>query len=300
MPSDEQSFDLSIVVRTRNEGEALERLFLALRAQESDLTYEVIVVDNESQDNTAAIAEQFGARLTPLPATQFSYGRALNQGIAQAKGQLILVMSAHSLPIGSKFLDLATAPFADPLIAGARCLRADSTQQLLTWFQPRDITYESPEEQRLVESGLEWTKSYPAATCCVLRRSVWEQWPFDEKLESNEDKLWFSLVLSNGYKVRSSTEAVFAYTRKRTPSEEAKRWDRDHLELYRHTGKTPLTWRTFAWRSLRSFPGAVLAAGRYLYSTFLWNLLQVTVPIRAKRSRRVGSLAEFRHRTKSR
>src|SRR5262249_30641364 len=158
---------LSIVIRCRNEAVSLRSTCASLRAQKFDLSWEIIIVDNESDDETQQVAREFGARIVPISRREFSYGRAINVGIANARGELVMLLSAHSLPIGSYFLNSAVAPFADPEMAAVRCLAADQ-RQLEVWYQPKDIQYESNEEQRKIESGTRWISEYPTAGCCVI------------------------------------------------------------------------------------------------------------------------------------
>ena len=51
---------VSVVIPTRSEAQAIGRVLVDLR---SDLVNEVIVVDNQSSDDTPAIASRMGARV---------------------------------------------------------------------------------------------------------------------------------------------------------------------------------------------------------------------------------------------
>jgi glycosyltransferase involved in cell wall biosynthesis len=283
---------LSIVVRTRNEGHSLKQLFEALAAQRCAFGWEVVVVDNESSDDTATICRQYNARVVTIGQADFTYGRALNLGIRHARGELVMLLSAHSLPVGSYFLQAAVAPFDDAAMAAVRCLRSNSGH-MTQWYRPIDIQYHSVEEQRLAEAGTHWTTMYPAANGCVIRRAVWEQIPYDEQLEANEDKLWASRVLRNGFKVRCCAEAVYVYTRRRPKWAEWRRHNLDYRSLYRMSGYVPLTWYQYMWRVSRAILLSPLVAGRYVAEALIWNTMLVTVPWQARRSPRAGSLAEF-------
>jgi rhamnosyltransferase len=284
---------LSIVIRARNEAEGLHRVFEALRAQRCDFAWETIVVDNESEDETTELCARYGARVIKISRDEFTYGRALNRGIAAACGELVLLLSAHSLPVGSRFLEAAVAPFADPQIGAARCLNAHDLEQMAAWYRARDISYPSLEEQREAEIGSEWTRLYPAATCCVLRRVLWERIKFDEEIEANEDKLWASQVLRHGFVIRCCAEAVYFYTRHRSQRAARMRDLREHLALYRLTGQPPLGRARFALRVIKAMFLAPLVAARYLYEQVSWNFALLSIPHKARRSPRSGSVPEF-------
>lgn len=284
---------LSIVIRCRNEAASLRNVLAALRAQRCDFNWEVVLVDNESEDDTRKLAEEFGARIVSISRQEFSYGRAINVGVNAARGELVMLLSAHALPIGSYFLTAAVEPFNDPQIAAARCLLVTSPRQLRTWHQPKDIHYASAEEQRLSEAGQEWLGEYPAAGCCVLRRAVWEEIKYDESLEANEDKHWALRVLANGHKIRCCAEAIWMYTRKHGRREKWKKEYREFTALHRFTGHVPLPWPKYCWLIVRTLLAAPLVAIRYVINNLVWNTYLVSVPWRAKRASEKGSFSEF-------
>ncbi|HMV46440.1 MAG TPA: glycosyltransferase family 2 protein [Blastocatellia bacterium] len=284
---------LSIVIRCRNEANGLRNVFAALRAQQCDFDWEVVLVDNESEDDTRRIAEEFGARIVPITRREFTYGRAINLGVRESRGELVMLLSAHALPIGSNFLTAAVAPFDDPQVAAARCLLVTSTRQLQNWHQPKDIQYKSAEEQRQAEAGTAWVGEYPTGGCCIIRRAVWEDVKYDERLESNEDKLWASHVLAKGWKIRSCAEALWMYTREYGRKERLMRETRQHLALYRITRRAPLSVGKYLWLLVRTLLAAPLVAVRYVFENVAWNTSLVSIPWRARREPETGSFAEF-------
>jgi len=91
---------LSIVIPAFNEARLIERTLQSVAAaiaanQRPGFTSEIIVVDNNSTDNTAELARQAGARVVFEPINQI--GRARNAGAAQANGDWLLFLDADSL-----------------------------------------------------------------------------------------------------------------------------------------------------------------------------------------------------------
>ncbi|HUI06198.1 MAG TPA: glycosyltransferase family 2 protein [Verrucomicrobiae bacterium] len=288
---------LSVVIRCRNEAKSLRQVFEALKAQQCGFAWEIVVVDNESEDNTPAVCREYGARVVTLPRSEFTYGRATNVGIEHARGELILLISAHALPIGSHFFESAVAPFRDPEMAAARCLWLGSTKDVLgQWHKPNDIQYKSHAEQQAAESGTKWLSQYPTAGCCVLRRSVWEQVKYDETLEANEDKYWASQVLARGYKMRSCAEAMWVYMRNYSPRDRWRKDNREQLAFYRMTGRPPMSWPRFFVESARALLTAPSIAFRHAVGKLIWNTHLVTIPWQARRAAKAGSLPEFERR----
>lgn len=284
---------LSIVIRCRNEAKDLRDVFEALRLQRCDFVWEVVIVDNESEDQTAALCQEYGARIVKISRQEFTYGRAINIGIGAARGELVMLLSSHALPVGSYFLTSAVIPFSDPQVAAARCLMIGNVRQISNWYQPKDIQYSSPEEQKQAESGSAWVGEYPTAGCCVLRRTVWEQIKYNEEIEANEDKLWASQVLAQGFKIRCCAEALWLYTRTYDRKTRWKRNNRFELALYRITGNAPMSWRSYFLQAVRTILTAPLVAVSYITGKLIWNTYLVTIPWQARRLPRPGSLPEF-------
>lgn len=79
---------ISVVIPAYNEEAFLPHLLDSLQAQTfSKQDYEVIVVDNNSTDKTAAIAKSYGARV--ISESKRGYAYACNTGFAAAKGEII-------------------------------------------------------------------------------------------------------------------------------------------------------------------------------------------------------------------
>jgi chlorobactene glucosyltransferase len=91
---------LSIVVPARNEAANLPRLLASLNAIIYPGPYEVIVVDDNSCDETASLAEQAGARvirLDHLPRGWLGKPYACHQGAQAARGEWLLFTDADTL-----------------------------------------------------------------------------------------------------------------------------------------------------------------------------------------------------------
>jgi biofilm PGA synthesis N-glycosyltransferase PgaC len=93
---------ISVIIAARNEEENIGRLLVALQEQSySKEFFEVIVVDDHSEDTTAAIVRQFVlVKLVQLKDDNInSYKKkAIETGIAAATGELIVTTDADCLP----------------------------------------------------------------------------------------------------------------------------------------------------------------------------------------------------------
>lgn len=106
---------VSVVVAVRNECQHLPRLIADLRAQQKD-RFEVIIVDDHSEDNTASLAFQAIAgdgRFVILKASGEGKKSALSLGVRHAKGSIIVTTDADCR-VGPNWLAAMTHPFDNP------------------------------------------------------------------------------------------------------------------------------------------------------------------------------------------
>ena len=92
---------VSIVIRTRNEERWIESCLKNVLRQ-SYKNFEIILVDNMSNDNTLKIVKEYPVKLYKIK--KFFPGKALNIGIAKSKGDIIVCLSGHCIPKNQNWL----------------------------------------------------------------------------------------------------------------------------------------------------------------------------------------------------
>jgi rhamnosyltransferase len=176
----------SVVIRARDEA---ARIGVALDAVASQsLAHEVIVVDSGSADATPALARAAGARVVEMPASRFSFGRALNAGAAEAAGEVVIALSADAVPPDGEWLARVVAHFADPSVACVYGERVDEAFRPLT----------APVRQDAARLGAYpfWGYSNSAG---AFRASLWAERPFREDMPGTEDREWSQWALDRGH-----------------------------------------------------------------------------------------------------
>lgn len=92
------NIDFSIVIPVYNEEEFLEKCLQCCFAQKGNFNFEVIVVDNNSTDNSVEIAKNFPVKI--LYEKMQSVGATRRLGTGQARGDIIINIDADTrLPI---------------------------------------------------------------------------------------------------------------------------------------------------------------------------------------------------------
>jgi rhamnosyltransferase len=169
-----------VIIRARDEAAAIGRCLELLGRQRTGAgRFEVIVVDSGSRDPTAAIARSSGARVLTIAPDQFTFGRALNIGAADAGGELLVALSAHAFPREDGWLQRLAAAFADPQVACASGDRYGPDGQPLREPVVQDI--------ELARAHPGWGYSNGAG---AFRAALWGERPFREDLPGCEDLEW--------------------------------------------------------------------------------------------------------------
>ncbi|MDI3281146.1 MAG: glycosyltransferase family 2 protein, partial [Bacillota bacterium] len=113
---------MTVLIPARNEAGRIGETVRAVR--EVGPAWEVIVIDDCSRDATAAQAREAGARVLSLP-RHLGKGGALNHGLAESRGEIILLLDADLgrsaaqctlllQPVLDGRLDMAIARFPPP------------------------------------------------------------------------------------------------------------------------------------------------------------------------------------------
>ena len=107
---------ISIVIRAYNEEKHIRKLMDGIFSQEIDNPFEVIMVDSGSVDRTLDIVSGYRARIVNITPKEFSFGRSLNRGIKESKGDYLVFISAHCYPKKKDWLRNIIRPFGDDLM----------------------------------------------------------------------------------------------------------------------------------------------------------------------------------------
>jgi glycosyltransferase involved in cell wall biosynthesis len=238
---------LSILIRNYNEAPDLEKTLLLLQKQKLPTPYEIVVSDNESTDNSVAIAKTFGCRVVINKRGKFSYGQLLNFGISHCQGEFVFLLSAHIAIIGEQSVANGLAPLiSNSQLAYVCGMPANQVSMMLYGLQPKIFT----KEDFITEQDWQQAQFYLlGAPCGIIRKSVWESIKFDETLEFSEDRYWSRCVIESGYKGLFGVDFFFYYFKQKTSKANRQRLYAESLAHYRIYGQ-PETRQRFYYRSV--------------------------------------------------
>ncbi len=155
----EQPLQVSVVIPAYNASQTIGECLTALAEQTvPHSAYEVIVVDDGSTDDTAAIAARHGARV--LRQDNSGPAAARNRGIDAACGEVILFTDADCAP-ASDWIERMLAPLADPEITGSKGAYRTRQRSLAARFI--QIEYEDRYDHTARHPYIDFVDTYAAA-----------------------------------------------------------------------------------------------------------------------------------------
>lgn len=199
----------SIVIRAYNEENHIGRLLTGI-SQQSLGNVQIILVDSGSSDATLAIASRFPVEIVQIRPEDFTFGRSLNDGIRQAKAELIVIASAHVYPVYPDWLQRLLEPFDDSQVGlvygkqrGNASTKFSEHQIFARWFP------EQPQTRQ------------PHPFCnnanAAIRRRLWEEHAYDETLPGLEDLEWARWVMEQGYCIAYVPQAEIIHVHEERP-----------------------------------------------------------------------------------
>jgi len=188
---------VSIIIRTRNEERWITPCLRAVFNQ----TYrniEVVLVDNGSTDRTVKRACEFPVRVIHIE--KFFPGKAINDGIRAARGDILVCLSGHCVPVNDVWLASLIQDLENPDVAGVY-----GRQEPLSYssdFDKRDLITVFG-----LDKKIQVRDSFFHNANSAFRREVWERHPFDEEVTNIEDRVWGQQVIADGFKIVYEPEA---------------------------------------------------------------------------------------------
>lgn len=216
---------VSIIIRTYNEERFLPQLLRRIWAQaHPSLEKEVVVVDSGSTDATLSIAQQYGCILAHIPREDFSFGRSLNIGCAQASGEVLAFISGHCIPMNEHWLTRLVAPVLSGQVAYSygRQFGDESTR----FSECRIFAKYYPDHSQLPQDGFFCNNANAA-----LRADIWQKYAFDEDITGLEDMHLARRLVEAGMKIGYVADAGVYHLHNETWRMVKNRFEREGLAL---------------------------------------------------------------------
>ncbi len=186
-----EKLKVSIVIRSKNESKTLPDL-LDILFEQTEMGFELIIVDNGSNDGTLKMLKGFPvATVIHIPKNEFNHAYSCNLGMQVARTNFVVLTNGHCLPISRTWLADGLSNFSNKQVAAI-----DGNYR-----SRRDASY----HERLGDIWQADTlntkrKNEPITTTnAIIRKDLWEKYPFDESLTECEDYDWAREMIARGF-----------------------------------------------------------------------------------------------------
>ncbi|NEU76750.1 glycosyltransferase [Hassallia byssoidea VB512170] len=212
---------VSVIIPVFNDSDRLKLCLQALENQtySKDL-YEVIVVDNASQEDIKSVVSQFSQAKFAYESQPGSYA-ARNQGISIAKGEILAFTDSDCIPaldwVEKGVENLLSTPNCG-LVAGRIDLFFKNPDQPTAVELYESIAMDFPQERSLKKDHYGVT-----ANLFTFKHVIDSVGRFDDTLKSGGDLEWGQRVFAAGYKQVYADDACVAHPSRHSYSQLYKR-----------------------------------------------------------------------------
>lgn len=213
---------ISIIIRSYNESKHLPKLLFGLKKQDYKIE-ETILVDSGSEDNTVKIAEQAGLKIVHIDKKDFTFGRSLNFGCKNAKGEILVFISAHCYPKYQDWLRQLIKPF-------------DNIEVGMVYGKQRGTEISNYSELQLFKklypshqpNKMRWFANNANS---AIRKSLFNKIQFDEHLSGCEDIDYAKKISRLNYETRYSSQATIYHIHEESFKQISNRFYREMIAL---------------------------------------------------------------------
>jgi len=216
---------VSVVIRTLNEERYLSELLTSIRNQVNDqFDFEIVVIDSGSTDQTLNLAEKFQCRITHIDKQDFSFGRSLNMGCEFARGDYLVFVSGHCIPVNMEWLSKLVAPLINGTVeyTYGRQLARDTTK----FSESQLFEKYFPSESKVPQEGFFCNNANSAVS-----RNAWANLKFDEDLTGCEDMEFAKRLIMRGGSIGYVAEAAVYHIHDETWGSVKRRYEREAIAL---------------------------------------------------------------------
>jgi rhamnosyltransferase len=208
---------VTIALLTRNAGRDFAEVLEAIFSQKTTFSFEVLALDNESDDGTWQQLEKYRLiRKVSIPRQEFDHSRTRNRAMELARGMIVVFLVQDALPVGTDWLQKLVRPLLIQVngkdviskkIAGVSGRQVPP--KTIPLPQRYFLLHSYTDEPRILTTlptefgpGRIWFSN----VCSAIARWAWEQVPFPDVVMS-EDQAWAREVLKRGWTLIYAPEA---------------------------------------------------------------------------------------------
>ncbi len=198
----ERQRPVPVVMRSRNDIDYIQATLEQLTTQ--SIPYELIVFDNDSTDGTREIVQEYAHQVHRVPDGTYVPGKVLNRAMeaAGAEAEFVVFLNSDCTPLNSSWLEELLEGFrVDPAVGAVFGRQVPRPDCLPLFAKDTEDTFGDGSRQQY------WRHCFSMASSAV-RRSCWEQQPFNEAIQYSEDIEWTWQARQRGWLVQYQAKSA--------------------------------------------------------------------------------------------
>lgn len=228
------SFDCSIIIPVWNKRELTEQCLAELAKVTSGVSYEVIVVDNHSTDDTAQLLAQLSGDIQIIRNSEnLGFAKACNQGARAARGRFLIFLNNDTIPLSNWLTALVAEVMSHPEvgIVGSKLLYEDDTIQHAGVVFSREalMPYHLYRRFHRDHPAVNQRRTFQSVTaaCMLIRREIFEaEGGFDEQFQNGFEDVDLCLKVGDkGWQIVYQPLSILYHLESQTPGRKAHNHD---------------------------------------------------------------------------
>lgn len=219
--TDVNNMQASIIIPTFNNEKYLKQCIHSLITQKTELSYEIVIVDDGSNDNTAAVCKDLQSEsknIVYIYQNNEGVSSARNNGIAHARGTYIIMVDSDDVVYSDyveSIVGLAIRESLDMVASGYEISYLNDNRRVINTFTS-DSIYRG--KQNIGEAVKKFGSNglLNVAVCKCFRKSIIDnnKLQYDINLKTGEDLIFNIAFLSNCDSVGQIKKSPYEYIRR--------------------------------------------------------------------------------------
>jgi len=217
--------NISIIIPTYNAEKYLPLLLKKLKEQ--TISFELIIIDSSSIDNTVTIAREYTDNIITIPKIEFDHGGTRTKAAKAASGEIIVFLTQDALPCDKYAIEKILEPFEDLNVGAAYGRQIPYEETTLFGKHLRNFNYTDTSYIRILKDKEQYgiKTAFLSDSFAAYRKSTLEKIGyFKDGLIVGEDSYAGAKIILNEYALAYCSEAQVYHSHSYTVIEEFKRY----------------------------------------------------------------------------
>ena len=216
---------ISVIIPTYNAEEYLPKLLERLKNQ--TVSFELIIIDSSSSDNTVTVAREYTDNIIIIPTSEFDHGGTRTKAVKAASGDIIVFLTQDALPCDKQVIEKILEPFEDLNVGAAYGRQIPYEDTTLFGKHLRNFNYTDTSYIRTLKDKEQYgiKTAFLSDSFAAYRKSTLEKIGyFKDALIVGEDSYAGAKIILHKYALAYCSEAQVYHSHSYTVIEEFKRY----------------------------------------------------------------------------